>query len=109
MTKIFNNGTMMLKCRLSEASLGCSITIEYEKIEWQEGFQCSIRFHGQHCLSPSFPIEMTRDGRMQMNFVYKDVGEVNKFYFSLLPEKNLVKFNRDRLWLSKSNYYQIKK
>ena len=85
----------LLNCRLSEASLGCSITIEHEKIEWQEGLQCNIRFHGQHSnqirempttkkaerrsfvdLSPIFPLEMSRDGRMQTNFVFKDVGEV---------------------------------
>ncbi|CAF3752454.1 unnamed protein product [Rotaria socialis] len=89
MTKIFNNGMMMLNCRLSEVSLGCSITIEYEKIEWQEGFQCSIRFHGQHCLSPIFPIEMTRDGRMQMNFVYKDVGEIMAIEIELLSNKEI--------------------
>ncbi|CAF3333659.1 unnamed protein product [Rotaria socialis] len=80
---------MMLNCRLSEVSLGCSITIEYEKIEWQEGFQCSIRFHGQHCLSPIFPIEMTRDGRMQMNFVYKDVGEIMAIEIELLSNKEI--------------------
>ncbi|CAF1436666.1 unnamed protein product [Rotaria magnacalcarata] len=79
----------MLKCRLSEASLGCSITIEYEKIEWQEGFQCSIRFHGQHCLSPIFFIEMARDGRMQMNFVYKDVGEIMAIEIELLSNKEI--------------------
>ncbi|CAF5118405.1 unnamed protein product, partial [Rotaria sp. Silwood1] len=83
MTKDLSNSSL-LHCRLLETSLGCSITIEYEKIEWQEDIQCIIRFHGRHCLSPIFPIEITRDDRIQMNVVYKEVGEVNKFYFMII-------------------------
>ncbi len=62
-----------------ETSLGCSITIEHEDTEWQKDIQCNIRFHGSHCLSPMFTIQMIRDSRMQMNFVFDDVGEVKKF------------------------------
>jgi hypothetical protein len=69
----------LLNCHLLETSVGCSITIEHENREWHEDIQCNIRFHGSHCLSPIFPIRMIRDGRMQMNFVYEDVGEVNEF------------------------------
>ncbi len=70
----------LLNCRLLETSLGCSITIEYERTAWQEDVHCSVRFHGRHNLSAMFPIEITRDGRMQMNYVFQDVGEVEKLY-----------------------------
>ncbi len=90
----------LLNCHLLGTSLGCLITIEYENIEWQEDIQCNIRFHGRHCLSPIFPIQMTRDGRIQMNFVFDDVGEVKKF--SLLLKKR-IKFYYDRLWVLKFN------
>jgi hypothetical protein len=80
MTKIFFVCVVsLLNCRLFETSIGCSITIAHENREWYEDIQCNIRFHGSHCLSPIFPIRMTRDSQMQMNFVYEDVGEVTIF------------------------------
>ncbi|CAF4188512.1 unnamed protein product, partial [Rotaria sordida] len=88
MTNNLSNSSL-LHCRLLETSLGCSITIEYEKIEWQEDIQCIIRFHGRHCLSSMFPIEITRDGRIQTNFVYKDVGEIMAIGIELLSNKDI--------------------
>jgi hypothetical protein len=76
MIHVFFCVASLLNCRLLETSIGCLIAIEYEKIEWQKDIQCIIRLHGSHCLSPMFPIEMTKDGRMQMNFGFQDVGEV---------------------------------
>lgn len=64
--------------------LQCSIAIEYETNEFKDNLQCNIRFHGSHCLSPVFPLHITSDKRMQMNFEYNDVGEVVDVFFFLL-------------------------
>jgi hypothetical protein len=50
-----------------------------------------------------FPIEITRDGRMQMNYVFQDVGEVEKLYLWFIRKFEF------RLWRLKFNYYRIKK
>ena len=72
----------LLNCRLLETSIGCSITIEHDNNKCKENIKCNIRFHGSHCLSSIFPIQMTRDGRMQMNFVFDDIGEVKKMIYN---------------------------
>ncbi|CAF1486918.1 unnamed protein product, partial [Adineta steineri] len=79
----------LLNCRLLETTLGCSITIEYERIEWKENIHCNIRFHGRHSLSPIFPIEIIRDDRMQMNFVFKDIGEIMAIEIQLLSNEQV--------------------
>jgi hypothetical protein len=68
----------LLNCRLLETPLGCSVTVEYERLEWQEDARCNLRFHGRHGLSPTFPLAITREGHMQTNFVFDDVGEVRR-------------------------------
>ena len=70
----------LLNCRLLETPVGCTVSIEYERIEWQEDIHCNIRFHGRHSLSPMLPIVITRDDRTQMNFVFQDVGEVGRCF-----------------------------
>ncbi|CAF3800670.1 unnamed protein product [Adineta steineri] len=79
----------LLNCRLLETTLGCSITIVYERIEWKENIHCNIRFHGRHSLSPIFPIEIIRDDRMQMNFVFKDIGEIMAIEIQLLSNEQV--------------------
>ncbi|UJR31343.1 hypothetical protein I4U23_018839 [Adineta vaga] len=88
MTKHFNN-LSLVNCRLFETPLGCTLTIEYEKIEWQEAIHCHIRFHGRYSLSPMFPVVMTRDGRMQTNFVFQDVGEIVAIEIQLMSNKKV--------------------
>lgn len=63
---------------LLESTIGCSITIEHENEDWDEHIQCNVRLHGSHCLSPMFPIQMTRDGSMQLNSVMEDIGQVQE-------------------------------
>ena len=64
-----------------ESTIGCSITIEHESEDWDEDIQCNVRLHGSHSLSPMFPIQMARDGPMQLNSVIEDIGEVQEISF----------------------------
>ncbi|CAF1154399.1 unnamed protein product [Adineta ricciae] len=88
MTKNFND-LSLLNCRLLETPLGCTVTIEYERLDWQEDIHCNIRFHGRHSLSPMLPIVITKDSRTQMNFVFQDVGEIMAVEIQLLSNKRV--------------------
>ena len=84
MTTEFNHfviASPFLNCHLLESNIACSILIEHENEEWHEDIQCHVRLHGSHCLSPTFTIQMAHDGRMQLNSVLEDVGEVKKIVF----------------------------
>ena len=107
-----------MNCRLLETSLGCSITVEHEKIDGPDDIRCTVRFHGRHStsddsdhsqeflnlgLSPIFPLEISRDGRTQTHLVFQDIGEVkNCFprYQTNLHRSFLLKDHGDWNWIA---------